>query len=514
MQLTKTNIMANTSLFQSIKGIFFPTPVANAINEAGGAAYALSPQQALAQLAVTGCLNNTFYAGAAEQLDTVLALAAQCEPRFVAKTAIYARERGHMKDMPALLLASLAVRDVALFATAFPRVVDSGKMLRNAVQILRSGQVGRKSLGSRPKKLVQQWLCSATEKQLLSAAVGNSPSLADVVKMVHPKPAEAWRGAWFAWLIGREYDAAQLPAITAEFESYKTQLKGETEHLSNHIPDVPFQLLTALNLQTEQWTQIALNASWQTLRQNLNTFARHGVFADEAAVQAVASKLRDANSIAKAQVMPYQLLAAYKATEGDSTQAVPLAVREALQDALEIALTNVPQFAGQVVVCPDVSGSMQSPVTGLRGTASTSVRCIDVAALVAAALLRKNASTRVLPFENQVVNVTLNPRDSVMSNAQKLAAVGGGGTSCSAPLAKLNAEKAHADLVVLVSDNESWVDSKRQGATQTMTEWNAFKRRNPAAKLVCIDIQPYATTQANERADILNIGGFTDEVFK
>ena len=73
----------------------------------------------------------------------------------------------------------------------FGRVVDNGKMLRNFVQIVRSGATGRKSLGSRPKKLVQHWLLSASEAQLLQAAVGNSPSLADVVKMVHPKPAEA-----------------------------------------------------------------------------------------------------------------------------------------------------------------------------------------------------------------------------------------------------------------------------------------------------------------------------------
>jgi 60 kDa SS-A/Ro ribonucleoprotein len=32
-------------------------------------------------------------------------------------------------------------------------------------------------------------------------------------------------------------------------------------------------------------------------------------------------------------------------------------------------------------------------------------------------------------------------------------------------------------------------------------------------KLVCIDIQPYGSTQAPERADILNIGGFSDAVF-
>ncbi len=30
---------------------------------------------------------------------------------------------------------------------------------------------------------------------------------------------------------------------------------------------------------------------------------------------------------------------------------------------------------------------------------------------------------------------------------------------------------------------------------------------------VCIDIQPYGSTQAPERDDILNIGGFNDAVF-
>jgi len=34
----------------------------------------------------------------------------------------------------------------------------------------------------------------------LSAAVGNDPSLADVLKMVHPKPATPERAALYAWL--------------------------------------------------------------------------------------------------------------------------------------------------------------------------------------------------------------------------------------------------------------------------------------------------------------------------
>jgi 60 kDa SS-A/Ro ribonucleoprotein len=209
-------------------------------------------------------------------------------------------------------------------------------------------------------------------------------------------------------------------------------------------------------------------------------------------------------------VFPYQLLAAFKSAGAD----VPILVRDALQDAMEVATQNVPHMTGKVYVCPDVSGSMGSPVTGHRVGATTAVRCIDVAALVAASILRQNPQAEVLPFENNVVNVNLNGRDSVMTNAQKLAAIGGGGTNCSAPLAWLNKRQAKGDVVVFVSDNQSWVDAKGGRGTETMREWSVFKRFNPQARLVCIDIQPYATVQAAEREDILNIGGFSDQVFQ
>ena len=496
--------MVNTQLFQTLKGALLPN--ANTVNAEQAPAYAFTPRHRLAQLAATGCLGQTFYANAEAQLDAVLALAKELDAAFVAKTALYAREAGFMKDMPALLAATLAARDVAVLGQVFGRVIDNGKMLRNFVQIVRSGAVGRKSLGSRPKKLVQQWLLTASEKQLLNASVGNAPSLADVVKMVHPKPDEAWRAAWFAWLIGKPVDEAALPPITQAFERFKRE---SAQGAAVEVPDVPFQMLTALELTATQWAQIARTGSWQMVRQNLNTFARHGVFELPGMTEAIAAKLRDPLSVAKARVMPYQLMSAFKAT-GD---AVPAAVRDALQDAMELAIGNVPRFEGRVVVCPDVSGSMSSAVTGHRGSATSSVRCIDVAALVAASILRKNPAARVLPFEQAVVQLSLNARDSVMTNAQALAKIGGGGTNCSAPLALLNKERACVDLVILVSDNESWVDANRRGATQTVREWELLKARNPQARLVCIDIQPGASTQAAERADILNVGGFSDAVF-
>ena len=492
--------MANTTLFQSLKTRL---TAADTRNEAGGIAYTLTPKQQLAQLAATGCLNSTYYADAQDQLEQVLKLAKNLDAEFIAKTAVYARQKGFMKDMPALLLAVLAQKDVNMLARVFDQVADNGKMLRNFAQIIRSGAVGRKSFGNRPKKLMQTWLLTATEKQLLNAAIGNAPSLADVAKMVHPKPREAWRAAWFAWLIGKPYDREALPPITRAFEDYKQSRQGT-------LPDVPFQMLTALELNSGDWAQIARNGSWQQVRQNLNTFLRHDVFVKSKNIKMVAEKLRDQTAIRRARVLPYQLLTAYQAT----SEQMPFEIREALQDAMETAVQNVPAIRGKVVVCPDVSGSMHSPATGYRGSATSKTRCIDIAALVSAAMLRTNPQARVIPFEQITVNVPLNPRDSIMTNAQKLANIGGGGTACSAPLAMLNREKADVDLVVIVSDNESWADRGQWGGkTSLMKEWDILKQRCPEAKLVCLDIQPYTTVQVQNRCDILNVGGFSDQVF-
>jgi 60 kDa SS-A/Ro ribonucleoprotein len=193
--------------------------------------------------------------------------------------------------------------------------------------------------------------------------------------------------------------------------------------------------------------------------------------------------------------------------------AIPGAVSDALQDAMEIAIANVPAIQGRVFVCPDVSGSMSSAVTGYRKGATTSVRCIDVAALVAAAVLRRNPCTEVLPFECGLVNIDLNSRASVMTNAAKLASIGGGGTNCSAPLAWANNRRERCDLVIFISDYESWVDAGAGQGMATMREWNVFKQRNPGARLVCIDVQPYRTVHALVREDVLNVGGFSDQVF-
>ena len=84
--------MASKNLFKTFAGKLLPKT--DALNEHLAPAYALSPKAQLAQYAATGCLNHTFYADADEQLAKVIELCKGLDPEFIAKTAIYARERG------------------------------------------------------------------------------------------------------------------------------------------------------------------------------------------------------------------------------------------------------------------------------------------------------------------------------------------------------------------------------------------------------------------------------------
>lgn len=510
--------MANKQVFSSSRGALLPKT--DTKNRAGGTAYSLSAKQGLAQYAATGCFGGTYYTSAKEQISEVLKLAHQCDNEFIAKCAVYSRQKGYMKDMPAFLLAFLSAQGeegVKLVGRAFPKVIDNEKMLRNFVQIIRSGQVGRKSFGTALKRYIRNWLESRNDYQLFRGTVGNDPSLADVIKMVHPTPSTESRKALYGYITGRPAEGKRpngkpelpgwseeaLPEIVRQYEHYKATKEGAP-------PNVPFQMLDSLGLDKAGWTQVARNARWMMTRMNVNTFQRHGVFEDEAMVDLIAQRLANPEEVRNARAFPYQLMMAYLMAD-----TAPFKVTEALQDAMEVAIDNVPPLEGNVVICPDVSGSMRSPITGNRGAGTTKVQCYQVAALMTAAILRRNKHSAVIPFADHLYDMRINPRDSVMTIATTIGHCPGGGTYLSLPLKYLNQNGAKVDHLIYISDNESWMDSGYGWGdpSQTMREWELLKQRSPNAKMYCINIVPGRTTQAKNRQDILNIGGFSDTVF-
>jgi 60 kDa SS-A/Ro ribonucleoprotein len=143
-------------------------------------------------------------------------------------------------------------------------------------------------------------------------------------------------------------------------------------------------------------------------------------------------------------------------------------------------------------------------------------------ALFAAAILRRNPDSILIPFDDRPHKARVDPGDTILSLAERLARYGGGGTNCALPLQVANAtyRGRRFDGVILVSDQESWIGTGRHNSTGVMTEWQTFvanqvrlhERGWAGPKLVCIDLQTYITAQAPDRSDILNVGGFSDAV--
>lgn len=499
--------MANKNLFKSGGNRKGASPT-NTVNNAGGKAYSMGDRHCLAQIAATNCFNGTYYASEGDNLKLAkdAALNLRNDPEFIAKVALYSRDHAYMKDMPAFLTVVLADTDTTLFRKVFRRVIDNGKMLRNFCQMARSGAVtGRVfnlSSGA-SRKAIQEWFDARSPEAIFRATVGTNPTMKDILKMAHPLPNSSEKEALFGYILGKEVNFEKLPKLVQNYEKYKATREGE-------MPNVDFRMLDSLGLSDSEWKNIARDAKWMMTRMNLNTFARHNVFKDESMSKMIADRLGDKENVKQARAFPYQLMSAWKATSGNDN--VPFNVRESLQDAVEVAIDNVPTIEGKIYVCVDTSGSMSSSITGNWEFSSSKMSCVEVAGLVASAVVRKNPSATVYTFDSSAKKVELNPRDTVLTNTDKLSNAGGG-TNISAPMVELNRIKAKGSAVIYVSDNESWVDGHGYGGTNLMKEWIEFQKRNENSKLICIDLLARSNSQVEERKNILQVGGFSDQVF-
>lgn len=518
--------MANPQLFNK-KNPF--------VNDAGGPAHSLEDKAALAQMAMTGMLGDSYYVTAEKELSRVLEVARRVPAEYIYKCAVYARENGAMKDMPALLLVILSTLpggNQIMRGDRFLRVINNGRLLRTFVQICMSGRAGRTSLGHGPKNLVRHWLYSQSPFNIMRASIGNNPSLANILQLAHPRPRTEQERAIFGWVMGyKPYDVGSrrgvLPAGVLNYHALPENMRRyeDFKHWSTEnqfrfarmdVPaDVPFELLSSMPLTDEHWKQLVWNMSWFQIRHNLNTLARHGVFNDKNVTRHVSQLLGDKERVKNSQSLPYQIYTAMLFADND----VPKMVRNALNDALEAAMGNVPVAVnGRVVIGVDCSGSMSAPVSGYRQTATSAMSVNDVAALYAAAIAHVNPGTIVLPFDHEVrAEIHPVPGEKIAALAQRIGA-SGGATDCSAPLAWVNQRpNLQPDLFILLSDNESWYGrsstwySRRR--TSVEQEWNKLKSRNPRAKMVCVNLQSSPTTQATDDESVLNIGGYSDSIF-
>lgn len=495
--------------------------VGHRTNYAGGDTYVHGLRDQARNLLRTGTLSGTFYVSAAQMTrETVQTLHAfgQQDADALAEEAVSARQEGYMRTLPIVALAVLSgLPDKRAFQKAVSGVLLVPRDVAQFIEICKSGAIpGAQSFGGCRVRPVRQFLEALSEYHAVKGTGVSAVSLADAVRLAHPRPGDARMRELLGWLSGHvDGKRVQLNGKLVALEALKRSEDVAEQVRLIREGGLPYEaVVTAVTRpEREVWGELLHQAPTFNLLRNLVTFARHGVFQDESNVALAVRKLTREDALRSARILPFQAYQAWKAYSAQES-ADPRIIA-ALSDAIEMSVASIPDLRGRVCIAPDVSGSMRQPVKpgkGSRGwdTRPDELSCSEVAGIFAAGLLRRCSNARVLPFEERVVSMALNPRDSVLANARAIGSIGGGGTSLSAPVELLLREHDKVDLFVGLTDNEEWVGRGFYDA------WRQYKAKvAPAAKAVLVTVVPTPHRAAPESArDVYFVHGWSDAVMR
>jgi hypothetical protein len=445
-------------------------------NLAGGQAYAQSDELALVSLLLTSFVNNQFYRSAKGSLDELKNLASKIKDKeFVAKAAIYARDRFGMRSITHALAGELASElngkewGKKFYDKVVVRVDDMTEIL--------SYYLAYKTNKDNPKfpNALKKGFAKAFDKfdgyQLAKYRGENKEvKLVDIVNIVHPVPTQRNKEALSLLIKGELKNA----------DTWESKL-SQAGQVAESEEDLA-------SLKADAWKSLISERKigYFALLKNL----RNIIFQAPDSLPSACELLTDERLISKSRVLPFRFATAYEEISklGSSTEVRNVLV--AINKALDISVVNVPIFDGDTLVVLDVSGSMSGKPS-------------EIASLFGAILAKSN-NCDVMTFSTNSQYVSYNPMDSVMTirNGFKFS---GGGTNFKSIFQ--NANKKY-DRFIILSDMQSWI-----GYNTPSAEFAQYKKKfNANPYVYSWDLAGLGTLQFPEN-NVFALAGFSDKVF-
>jgi 60 kDa SS-A/Ro ribonucleoprotein len=469
---------------------------------AGQWTYTAEPKLQLIRALTTNTLTDTYYAtrrDLAEGLVDLCLTQARDDPAFLAKAAVWASMDGRALNntAPNVALAALAgvktPEALHWYGRAFVPILRTPRHLFEHVELLRKGALGRRSLGRRPRHLVRAALARLSGYQAVKYR--SRAGLRDLLRLTHPP--DDGQGL-FRWLVTGDASATSDAVIQAYVRL--TEATEDTTRIQA-IEDAALPWEAVLPVVPRPsfgvWTALLGQMPYEAMLRHLSAVSRHGTL-PESLVAHLVERLTDVAAIRQAKILPFKLnaaLAIYAAggRGGHSRHALhdevafspdPRLIR-ALEEAIERSFANW-HLPGRVIILTDVSGSMRSG--GLNEGALHTY--LDVAALfTAAAVQSTDGQARVIAFNESAFEVRW-PRPTFADIVRAIKQTPSGGTNMAAGFAYLTRHHIPADLVIGITDNESWAGGLTIDA---LREYCATQR----PQTIClVTIAPYADSVA------------------
>ena len=303
--------------------------------------------------------------------------------------------------------------------------------------------------------------------------------LVDLVNLVRPVPNER------NTLALKQLVAGELKSDST-WEARLTQAGQQAENEAEKS-----------ELKNAAWTELlrANKLGYLALLRNLRNIAEQ---APELA-QEVAAQLTDRARIKQSLVLPFQFLSAIDAVQ-ETNSPQKRVLLDALNKALELALDNVPRFAGRTLVVLDDSGSM----TGCK-TQYANRSPMQIGALFAPALYKAHDAD-LMRFSDDASYVRENPADSMAGIAERLVKnARSAGTNFPAIFQVAN---QRYDRIIILSDMQGWM----QGGAPKEPFARYQAKYNTQPFVYSFDLQGYGSLQFPEQ-NVFALAGFSDKVF-
>lgn len=450
------------------------------VNHEKGLAFKPDAQMALYLRTCAGFLEDSFYVAGATQLAELRKVIHQCERSFVLKMAHYARVEMHLRTLPLVLLAEASVMhsgesneskaDVRAYVPKIiQRADEPAELLAYWIQVIGQGQ--KRNLPNALKKGLSDALLKFDEYQFAKYNRKGDVKLKDVLQLVHAKPDSPERAALYKRIL-------EDKLATPETWEVKISTKGS---------------------DAQNWNAIAPKMGIMALVRNLRNFEKHG--AQEALRHAV-NVITHPEKVKRSKLLPFRWLAA----EREVSSAI---LRDALREAVELSVANMPRWTGSTAIFVDTSGSM----TG-RLSRKSSLQYLDVAALMGAMAMHVSDKEYVVGvFGTEYKEVKLSKRDSILTNAQKIRQVDvGWATHAYKAIQALRKAKRSVDRMVIFSDMQCY--DSCHGGQSLAQEWIQYQREvNPQAVLYSIDLASYGSLQwPQDSKQVVQVAGWSDKV--
>ena len=241
--------------------------------------------------------------------------------------------------------------------------------------------------------------------------------------------------------------------------------------------------------------------NYMAILRNIRNILESGV--SETHLKKVLLALSNEQAVKRSKQLPFRFLSAYKELEGIGGSRV----FDALENAVEASIANVPAIPGTTVIAVDTSSSMSDGVS-----AKSKVRCYEIAMMLGLIANKICDNSIFYTFNNEIKKYPLSTRNGILYTTTNSRC--GGGTNMYLPFQKMLNDQIRADRVIILSDNEC--NSSGSFYTRRTVQSLADEYRKKTGNDIwvhAIDLQGYGTQQFHG-AKTNMIAGWSEKVFE